>query len=110
MAWVHRTIVVPAAFVEPARAACAGPGGDGMFTTGLSETGELPATHFVSYGLIEEEFAIMLENTDVLSSVATSFGINPEPLIMVVLASDITDPEIESIDAVFSRKGLKIIQ
>lgn len=66
--WVHRTIIVPAAIVDAARAACAGlagPGGSGMFTTPLSPTGEAPPTHYISSGLIEAPFADLLPLTSV---------------------------------------------
>ena len=66
--WTHRTIIVPASIVEPARAACAGlagPGGSGMFTTPLSPTGEAPPTHYISSGLIEQLFADLLPLTSV---------------------------------------------
>ena len=66
--WVHRTIIVPAAIVDAARAACAGlagPGGSGMFTTPLSSTGEAPPTHYISSGLIEAPFADLLPLTSV---------------------------------------------
>ena len=66
--WTHRTIIVPASIVEPARAACAGlagPGGSGMFTTPLSPTGEAPPTHYISSGLIEAPFADLLPLTSV---------------------------------------------
>lgn len=66
--WVHRTIIVPAPIVEAARAACAGlagPGGSGMFTTPLSATGTLPASHYISSGMIEAPFADLLPLTSV---------------------------------------------
>lgn len=67
--WVHRTIIVPATHVEAARAACAGlagPGGSGMFTTPLSATGTLPASHYTSSGMIEAPFADLLPLTSVI--------------------------------------------
>lgn len=66
--WVHRTIIVPAALVDAARAACAGlagPGGSGVFTTPLSATGTLPASHYISSGMIEAPFADLLPLTSV---------------------------------------------
>lgn len=66
--WVHRTIIVPASLVEAARSACAGlagPGGSGMFTTGLSPDGSGEPTHFISSGLIEAPFADLLPLTSV---------------------------------------------
>ena len=66
--WVHRTIIVPAAIAGAARAACAGlagPGGSSMFTTPLSATGTLPASHYISSGMIEAPFADLLPLTSV---------------------------------------------
>lgn len=66
MSWVHRCLIVPTDQVELARqisAALAGPSGDGMWITPLSPTGELPATHWISAGLISQSFADMLPLT-----------------------------------------------
>ena len=48
MNWQHRTLIIPIALAEPARAACmacAGNGAESMFTWKLSATEEEPATH-----------------------------------------------------------------
>lgn len=106
--WTHRTIVVPDAVVIPARMACealAGAGGSGMFTTPLSATGELPATHWISSGLIEQEFAGLLANPDALAAVAAGAGLDPAPLVAIVAASDITD---EPADVALARLGLQL--
>ena len=63
MHWTHRTMILPIALAEPARAACmacAGSGAESMFTRKLSATGEEPATHTCSSGLIAGEFADLL--------------------------------------------------
>lgn len=63
MSWQHRCMIVPTEHVELARKLCetlAGPGGAGMFTTALSTTGLDPATHYISSGLIESDFADLL--------------------------------------------------
>ena len=63
MNWQHRTLIIPIALAEPARAACmacAGSGAESMFTRKLSATGEEPATHACSSGLIAGEFADLL--------------------------------------------------
>ena len=68
MDWTHRTLIVPANQVELARSLCAalaGPAGEGMFNTPLSPTGLYPATHYISAGLIEEQFANLLPLTAV---------------------------------------------
>lgn len=108
MGWVFRTIIVPDAYVDIARAACehlAGAGGSGMYTTPLSPTGELPATHYISSGLIEQEFAALLANPDALTAVATSAGLDAAPLIAIISASDITD---EAAGTALARLGLQL--
>ncbi len=112
MAWVSRTIIVPDAAVAAARAACealAGAGGSGMYTVPLSPTGEAPATHWASSGLIEQDFADLLSSPGALAAVATAAGIDPAPLLAIVAASDITDLAVEPIDATLARLGLQII-
>ena len=67
--YTHRTIIVPAAFQQLAQGLCEaiaeGDAGRGMFTTGLSATGETPATHYISSGHIEQQFADILPLTTV---------------------------------------------
>lgn len=127
--WVHRTIIVPAPLVEAARAACAGlagPGGSGMFTTPLSATGMFPATHYISSGLIEDQFANLLPLTTVLHTDGTpSTSIQPgnaglttqlaadaglpfteEEISMLLSAVDVSG---QSADEAFARLGLQII-
>lgn len=67
--YTHRTIIVPAAFQQLAQGLCEaaadGDAGKGMFTTGLSETGTDPATHYISSGPIYESLADLLPLTTV---------------------------------------------
>ena len=67
--YTHRTIIVPAAFQQLAQGLCEavaeGDAGKGMFTTGLSANGKLPATHYISSGHIEQQFADILPLTTV---------------------------------------------
>ena len=67
--YTHRTIIVPAAFQAMVQGLCEaiaeGDAGKGMFTTGLSANGELPATHYISSGHIEQQFADILPLTTV---------------------------------------------
>ena len=71
--WTNRTIIVPAAFQQLAQALCEaaaeGDAGKGMFTTGLSATGALPATHYISSGYIFDDFAALLPLTTVTQTV-----------------------------------------
>lgn len=106
--WTHRTIIVPDPVVIPARLACealAGGGGSGMYSVPLSPTGELPATHWISSGLIEHSFADLLASPDALAAVATGAGLDPAPLVAIVAASDITD---EPADVAMARLGLQL--
>ena len=60
------TLIVTAADAPSARAIAAafGPGGVGMWTTPLSATGLLPATHYISTGFIPAEFVGLAPNTE----------------------------------------------
>ena len=61
--YTNLTIILPKAAQTLAQALCvaaAGEAGAGMFTTGLSATGEAPATHFISSGAVEAKFAAIL--------------------------------------------------
>ena len=108
MPWTHRTIIVPAPAVVGARMACealAGAGGSGMFTVPISADGQLPATHWISSGLIEQDFADLLASPDALTAVATGAGLDPAPLVAIVAASDISD---EPADVALARLGLQM--
>jgi len=61
--YTNLTIILPAAAQALAQGLCvaaAGEAGAGMFTTGLSATGEAPATHYISSGALEAKFAGIL--------------------------------------------------
>ena len=53
---IFATLIVTSANVSHARTLAAEiPGGDGMFTSELSATGNAPATHYISSGWVPEE-------------------------------------------------------
>lgn len=62
MANAFRTLIITSANVVLARevAASFGSGAVGMWTTPLSPSGLDPATHYISTGIIPEEFAYMM--------------------------------------------------
>jgi hypothetical protein len=65
---LHRTIIVPKAKQALSQSLCAGLAGNagaGMFVVGLSATGNAPATHYISSGLIDDSFANLLPLTSV---------------------------------------------
>ena len=130
MAWTHRTLIVPVDQVELARSLCAalaGPAGEGMFTTPLSPTGFFPATHYISAGLIEDNFADLLPLTSVSYAEDDTPSIETRPGdidLIVQLAADaelpITEAEVSALLAAvdvsdqaaedaLARLGLKII-
>lgn len=59
---IFRTLIVTdaAAALGRAIAASFGPGGEGMWTTGLSADGTAPATHYVSTGYVPAEYAYLV--------------------------------------------------
>lgn len=108
--WTNRTLIVPTEQVEFARlltATIAGPSGAGMWTTPLSPTGEMPATHWISSGLIDQQFASLLPLTEypadsdpvhtpgqhgICAHLATEAGVptTPEQVAALFAASSVT--------------------
>ena len=91
MNWQHRTLIIPIAIAEPARAACmacAGSASEGLFTTRLYPEGGTEATHAISSGYIAGEFADLLPcgdqpgNTEALLAMleGVEFPVTPEEL------------------------------
>lgn len=62
MSDIFRTLIIPAANVDLARAVGAsfGPGGAGMWTTPLSASGSDPATHYISTGYVPPEYGFLV--------------------------------------------------
>lgn len=111
MSWVHRTMIITAAYAPLARAltaGLAGESGSNMFATPLSADGALPASHYVSAGLIQDNFAALMVDADGIYAACQAAG-NPvalETIQGLVAASDITDEEPF---AAFERLGLQMI-
>ncbi len=97
MADAFRTLIVPTANVELARAIAAsfGPGGEGMWTTPLSPTGADPATHYISTGYVPEQFANLLTDPVAVYDAATVQGVETtqEAVDELMAAADISDEE-----------------
>lgn len=105
-----RTMIVPAAQAPLARGLGAGlsPGGSGMFTTGLSASGNEPATHFVSTGMIGERFAECIASGETLHAACVEAGasVTRDLCDQLVALSDVSEEDPFS---VFDRLGLKMI-
>ena len=125
MIWKHRCMIVPAEHADLARVLCetlAGPGGAGMFTTALSATGDDPATHYISSGLIESDFADLLPlielsadadpvihpgQPDLIIQMATTqgLGVTFDEVQALLAAVDVTEqPPTDALD----RLGLRL--
>ena len=112
---IHRNLIVSAALVGAARELCAAvhPAGAGMFTVPLSPTGQLPATHWASTGLLEDVWAPALENPELFFG-AAQLGAHEQGLTLtatyadaqqVLLEGDISE---EPWAAAMARLGLQI--
>lgn len=107
--WVQRCLIVPAAYADLAKSLCKELSGwDGLFESGLSADGSLPATHYVSNGLIEKDFAELLLSPGDVYALAVQRGIpvTLEQITGVLSASTIS---AESFDDVSRSLGLKSI-
>jgi hypothetical protein len=116
--WTYRCLIVPDAQVAFARdlsATVAGPAGAGMWTTPLSPTGAEPVTHWISAGLIGEDFANLLPfgdnpgNAALVAELATANGMetNAEQVQILFDDSDITEEESHE---AMARLGLMMVQ
>lgn len=79
-----------------------------MWTTGLSASGEEPATHYVSTGMIGTEFADMLMDADALYAACQSVGapITLEQCQALVSAANVSE---EQPFEEFARMGLQMV-
>jgi hypothetical protein len=97
---VFRTMIVTAGIVPTARQlAEAVPAGLGMFVAAYSPTGTEPATHFVSEGWIEEQFAIALESPEALVAMLAAVGVtmtltDAEALLSQATVSELPASEV----------------
>lgn len=115
MSLIHRNLIAPAALTAAARELCAAvhPAGAGMFTVPLSPTGEYPATHWASTGLLEAVWAPALEDP-VLFFGAAQLGAQEQGLTLTATYEDAHNVLIEGdiseepwLDAL-ARLGLQI--
>jgi len=112
MTYVHRNIIIPAditANCQQLSEALGGPAGANMFITGLSTDGTSPATHFISSGMIFEEFAAVLADPAVMFAACEAAGL-PITLAQcqaILGAADVTE---QGPFEALSRLALKLIQ
>ena len=118
MNWKRRTLIIPIALAEPARAACmalTGSASEGMFTTLLYPDGGTEPTHAISSGYIAGEFADLLPCGDSSGNQAAlrdlledaEFPITLEELAGMLAMIDISE---ESADEAMARLGLALVR
>ena len=121
MGYTFRTLIIPAATAPAAReiAAALDSAGINMWTTGLSATGQEPASHYISTGMIGDEFAALLPlqadgvtvspgMPDYVASAAAQAGLSvtPEQVAGLYALADVTeqDPHVA-----MARMGLQLV-
>jgi len=111
MTTIHRCMIVEASQRDFAAWLCeqlAGPPGAGMFERGLSPTGQAPATHYGSSGLVEAEFDGALSNPEILHYVCRLKGVSVTlgQCAALLDVSDVsTDQPLDALD----RLGLQLL-
>jgi hypothetical protein len=114
MAWSLRTLILAAQDAPLARSiatALAPASTAGMWTTGLSPTGEAPATHYVSSGHITPEFADMCPlavfERDAETGEWMQTAYTPANAQVVAMACSMADPPLAvtpaQIEGIFKR-------
>ena len=111
MSYIHRCMIVPAAQAPLARelvVLLAGAPANNMFNTGLSATGEEPFTHYVSTGMIEDQFAAVLADGALMAMLCVNAGrtITVEECTAMLAVCDVSadEPHIA-----LERIGLKLL-
>lgn len=116
MHWTHRTMIIPIALAEPARATCmalTGSASEGLFRTLLYSEGTPEPTHAISSGYIAGEFADLLPcgghpgNVPALLAMldGVEFPISAEELAGMLAMIDISD---EPAEVALARLGLSL--
>ena len=113
--WAFRTMIVADAVVETCRSLAMSLAGEGqkLWTTPLSADGAEPATHWISSGLIEQQFADLLPLAD------TGYPGNPALLTelsqgavteeQVIAIFDLCDVTLDEPQAALNRLGLQMV-
>lgn len=100
--WVFRTMLVSDAVVGTVRALADsfGPAASGMWTTPLSPTGELPATHWISTGQIGDDFAAIMPYSHMVDDVWVTEPYSAAAFVALAEASGVTAPPVEAIEQI----------
>ena len=126
MIYLHRCLIVTDAIATTVRslADSFGPAASGMFETPLSPTGELPASHWISSGLIGDDFAAIMPFSHFVDDVWVTEPYSAAAFVALAEANGVTPPPVEAIEAIMgmvdvsdqepftamARLGLKLVQ
>lgn len=115
MALIFRTMIVPSEIAAAARnlGECLTQAAANMFNTPLSPSGELPATHYISSGLIDDVWDAALSDSSILYAAAQqgsaaqglTLTATPDDASALLEHGDITD---EPADVAMARLGLQL--
>ena len=106
--YTHKTFIVPTAIRDVCEMLCeqiAGGGGAGMFITPLYSDDNL--THYISSGLIDEQFSVVLSDPEMVFSLCEKYriAIEKEQLLFIMSQVDISD---DTAQAAIDRLGLTL--
>ena len=98
MAWIFKTMIIPVAQADKARelaATLAGSAGANMWITPLYTQGVAEATHYISAGLIDSEYAALLTDSEMLFSACKNAHIDYslEQIELILKFADIFDDD-----------------
>lgn len=102
--WMHRTMIVPDSIVATVRslADSFGPASTGMWTTPLSPTGNLPTTHWISTGLIGEDFAAIMPFSHEVEGAWITEPYSAAAFMVLTEANNVTPLPVEQITSIMS--------
>jgi len=101
---IHRCMIVPDSIVAQVRtlADSFGPAAQNMWVTPLSATGELPATHWISSGLIGDDFAAIMPYSHEVDGEWITDAYDPAAFVALAEAAGVTPPSVEAIQQIMS--------
>jgi hypothetical protein len=73
-----------------------------MWTTALSADGNLPASHWISSGLIGNDFAAIMPFSHDVDGVWTTEPYDPAAFVALTEANGVTPPPVEAIQQIMS--------
>ena len=104
MIYLHRCLIVPDSIVTTVRslADSFGPAASGMWETPLSADGNLPASHWISSGLIGDDFAAIMPYSHFVDGAWVTEPYSAAAFVALAEASGVTAPPVEAIEAIMS--------